>query len=89
MRQFLLGLGGSALFAAGYMAGTAGLALPKAEAASAVERRWAYFCFDSSSAEDVHTKANAAGVRGWEMASAAPAPSKDGSSIWCFKQPKP
>src|SRR5260221_325856 len=64
MRQFLLGLGLSAVFAAGCVAGASNLAVPKAKAAYAEEQRWAYFCFDATTAEDVHSKANAAGAPG-------------------------
>ena len=82
MRQFLLGLGVSAVFVAGCMAGASNLAVPKARAASA-EERWAYFCFDASSAEDLHTKANAAGDKGWEMVGGTSGPN---GMVWCFRQ---
>ncbi len=84
MRQFLLGLGVSAVFGAGCAAGASSFAVPKAKAAYAEEQRWAYFCFDASTAEDAHSKANAAGARGWEMVSAAG--NADGEVIWCFRQ---
>ncbi len=84
MRQFLLGLGVSAVFGAGCVAGAGSFAVPKAKAAYAEEQRWAYFCFDASTAEDAHSKANAAGARGWEMVSAAS--NADGEVIWCFRQ---
>jgi hypothetical protein len=87
MRQFLLGLGASAIFGIGCVAGASNFAVPKAKAASVDGPRWAYFCFDASTAEDVHFKANAAGARGWEMVSAAT--NSDGEVIWCFRQPKP
>jgi hypothetical protein len=86
MRQFLLGLSVSAIFIAGCVAGASNLAVPKAQAARAAER-WAYFCFEASSADDVHNKANAAGARGWEMVSSASGP--NGQTIWCFRQPAP
>jgi len=86
MRQLLLGLGATAVFAAGCVAGASNLAVPKAKAAYVEEQRWAYFCFDASSAEDVHFKANAAGARGWEMVSGANGPS---GMVWCFRQPRP
>jgi hypothetical protein len=93
MRQFLLGLGVSAVFVAGCVAGASTLAVPKARAATGEEQRWAYFCFDASSSEDVHEKANAAGARGWQMVSGVTRPSKDGDGdgamVWCFKQPRP
>jgi hypothetical protein len=87
MRQFLLGLSVSAVFIAGCVAGASNLAVPKARAAYVEEQRWAYFCFDASSADDVHYKANAAGARGWEMVSAAA--NGDGQTTWCFRQPRP
>jgi hypothetical protein len=87
MRQFLLGLGACAVFAAGCVAGASNLAVPKAKAAYVEEQRWAYFCFDASSADDVHFKANAAGARGWEMVAAVSNPS--GGGTWCFRQPRP
>ena len=87
MRQFLLGLSVSAVFIAGCVAGASNLAVPKARAAYVEEQRWAYFCFDAASADDVHYKANAAGARGWEMVSAAS--NADGQTTWCFRQPRP
>jgi len=86
-RPLLVGLGISAVFVAGCVAGSAGLAVPKAKAAHVEEQRWAYFCFDAASTEDVHFKANAAGARGWEMVSGVPNPG--GGSTWCFRQPRP
>jgi hypothetical protein len=87
MRQFLLGLSVSAVFVAGCVAGASSIAVPRARAAYVEEQRWAYFCFDASSADDVHYKANAAGARGWEMVSAGQG--DDGQTIWCFRQPRP
>jgi len=87
MRQFLLGLGASAIFGVGCVAGASNFVVPKAKAAYVEEQRWAYFCFDASTADDVHFKANAAGARGWEMVSAAT--NSDGEVIWCFRQPRP
>jgi hypothetical protein len=87
MRQFLLGLGVSAVFVAGCVTGASSLGVPRANAAHGDGRSWAYFCFDAATADDVHLKANAAGAKGWEMVSAAPNP--DGNIIWCFKQPRP
>ena len=87
MRQFLLGLSVSAVFIAGCVAGASNIAVPKAQAARVEEQRWAYFCFDAGSADDVHYKANAAGARGWEMVSSATG--SDGQTIWCFRQPRP
>jgi hypothetical protein len=87
MRQILVGLGIGAVFTAGCVAGASGLGVTRARAAETNQQRWAYFCFEASSAEDVHYKANAAGARGWEMVSGASAAS--GSTIWCFRQPRP
>jgi hypothetical protein len=87
MRQFLLGLGVSAVFMAGCVAGASSWAVPRASAARIEEQRWAYFCFEAATADDVHFKANAAGARGWEMVSAAS--SASGAPIWCFRQPRP
>jgi len=75
------------VFAVGCVAGASNFAVPRAKAAHVVEQRWAYFCFDAATSDDVHFKANAAGARGWEMVSAAP--SNEGSAIWCFRQPRP
>jgi hypothetical protein len=86
MRQFLLGLGVSAVFVAGCVAGASNLAVPKAKAAYVEEQRWAYFCFDATTSEDVHFKANAAGARGWEMVSGTSGPN---GMVWCFRQPRP
>lgn len=87
MQKFLLGLGVSAVFVAGCVAGASGLMIPRAAAASGEEQRWAYFCFDSSGSVDTHEKANAAGARGWQMVSGVGSPS--GDMVWCFKQPRP
>jgi len=89
MRQFLLGLGVSAVFVAGCVAGASSLAVPKAKAAYVEEQRWTYFCFDAQGADDVHFKANAAGARGWEMVSGVPNQDGKGTSTWCFRQPRP
>jgi hypothetical protein len=83
MRQFLLGLSVSAVFIAGCVAGASNLAVPQARAASA---QWSYLCFDATSADDVHAKANAAGAQGWEMVSGAQGES---GTVWCFRQAKP
>lgn len=75
-----------AVFGAGCVAGAASLAVHKADA-YVVEQRWAYFCSQGDSVDDVHYKSNAAGRRGWEMIAAAP--STSGGPIWCFRQPQP
>jgi hypothetical protein len=89
MRQFLLGLGVCALFVAGCVAGASTFAVPRANAATVggEAQRWAYFCFDADSSEDVHEKANAAGARGWQMVSGVT--KAGGGATWCFKQPRP
>lgn len=87
MRQFLLGLGVSAVFAAGCVANASGWVVPKAKAAYVEGQRFAYFCFDAASAEDVHSKANAAGDRGWAMVSGVTSP--NGQMVWCFQKPRP
>jgi hypothetical protein len=90
MRQFLLGIGVAAVFAAGCVAGASAdghwSAVPKARAAEGDAPHFAYFCFNASSAEDLHEKANQAGARGWQMVSGAA--SGDGM-VWCFRQPRP
>jgi len=86
-RQLLVGLGLCAVFVAGCVAGASNLAEPKARAAYAEGQRWAYFCFDAASADDIHSKANAAGARGWEMVSGVSNPG--GGGTWCFRQLKP
>jgi len=84
MRHFLLGVGISAVFVAGCVAGATSLAVPKAKAAEGEAQRFAYFCFDASSTEDLHEKANQAGARGWQMVSGV---ARDGGSmVWCFRQ---
>lgn len=86
MRKFLLGLGFSAAFAVGCVAGASHFVVPKAQAAHD-GAHWAYFCFNATTAEDIHEKANAAGAKGWEMVSAGAAPS--GEVIWCFRKLRP
>ncbi len=91
MRKYWVGLLISLAFAAGCVAGTRGMSVPDANAEGAhavLEQRWAYFCFAEDNVEDVNFKANAAGARGWEMVAAAPE-NNQGSSIWCFRQPRP
>ena len=87
MRGFWIGLSISLSLIVGCVAGSTGYGVPKAEAAAVVEQRWSYFCFEASSVDDVSFKANAAGMRGWEMASATTG--ANGQSIWCFRQPRP
>lgn len=87
MRRILIGVGLGALFGAGCAVGASSLAVHRANAAYVVEQRWAYFCFQGDTVDDVHYKANAAGRRGWEMIAAAP--STSGGPIWCFRQPQP
>ena len=87
MRGFLLGLSISVAFIAGCMAGASDFIVPDVRAAHVQEQRWAYFCFNADSVDDVHFKANAAGMRGWEMVTAST--NSEGSPIWCFRQPRP
>jgi hypothetical protein len=87
MRGFLLGVSISIAFVVGCVAGSSEFVVPRAEAAHVTEQRWAYFCFGADSVDDVHFKANAAGMRGWEMVAAAT--NSDGTPIWCFRQPRP
>lgn len=86
MRGFLIGLSISLAFIVGCVAGSTRYGVPKAEAA-VVEQRWSYFCFEASKVDDVSFKANAAGMRGWEMASATT--NAEDQTIWCFRQPRP
>ncbi len=86
MRKFMLGLGLLAVFGVGCVAGATQLGVPKAKAASEAPR-WAYFCFDAASTEDLHEKANAAGASGWEMVSGVPH-TEDGGQTWCFRRTK-
>lgn len=87
MRGFLVGLSISLAFILGCVAASTELVVPRAEAAYVQEQRWAYFCFAGNSADDVQFKANAAGMRGWEMVTAAT--NGEGTPIWCFRQPRP
>jgi hypothetical protein len=88
MRGFWIGLSISLSFIVGCVASSTRYGVPKAEAAAVVEQRWSYFCFEASSVDDVSFKANAAGMRGWEMVSATSA-NANGQMIWCFRQPRP
>jgi len=87
MRGFLLGLSISVAFIVGCVSGASRYGVPRAEAAAVVEQRWSYFCFEASTVDDVHFKANAAGLRGWEMVSSST--NGNGQIIWCFRQPRP
>jgi hypothetical protein len=88
MRGFLIGLSISLAFIVGCVASSTRYGVPKAEAAAVVEQRWSYFCFEASSVEDVSFKANAAGMRGWEMVAATPN-AANAQMVWCFRQPRP
>jgi hypothetical protein len=88
MRGFLIGLSISLAFIVGCVASSTRYGVPKAEAAAVVEQRWSYFCFEGNSVDDVSFKANAAGMRGWEMAGATTNTS-NGQMVWCFRQPRP
>jgi len=85
MRKLLLGLGISAVFVAGCVAGASNLGVKSAQASDPSEQRWAYLCVDARTADDVHVKANAAGAKGWEMVSAGAG--DDSQLIWCFRRP--
>lgn len=87
MRQFLLGLGVSALFMAGCVAGASSWGVARAKAAEGEAPRFAYLCVDASSSEDLHEKANQAGARGWQMVGGTTKP--DGQMVWCFRQSRP
>ena len=88
MRGFLLGLSISLAFIVGCVAGSnKRWGEPRAEAAAVIEQRWAYFCFEANSVDDVHFKANAAGLRGWDLVTSST--NANGAVIWCFRQPRP
>jgi hypothetical protein len=88
MRGFLIGVSISLAFIVGCVASSTRYGVPKAEAAAVVEQRWSYFCFEAGSVEDVNFKANAAGMRGWEMAASTNNAAND-QMVWCFRQPRP
>jgi hypothetical protein len=71
-------------FVAGFLFSATRFGLSRAEAASGSDQRWAYFCFDSQETKDINAKANAAGLRGWEMVTASQ--TAEGNSVWCFKR---
>lgn len=87
MRGFLIGLSISLAFIVGCVAGSSRYGVPKAEAAAVVEQRWAYFCFEAATVEDVSFKANAAGMRGWELVTSSM--NQNNQTVWCFRQPRP
>ena len=87
MRGFLIGMSIPLSFILGCVASSSRYGVPRAEAAAVVEQRWSYFCFEASTVDDIHFKANAAGMRGWEMVSSSP--NASGQIIWCFRQPRP
>jgi hypothetical protein len=87
MRGFLIGMSISLAFIVGCVASSTRYGVPRAEAAAVVEQRWSYFCFEASTVDDVHYKANAAGLRGWELVTSST--NADGQIIWCFRQPRP
>ncbi|HYQ26140.1 MAG TPA: hypothetical protein VER04_02945 [Polyangiaceae bacterium] len=88
MRGFLIGVSVSLAFIVGCVASSTRYGVPKAEAAAVVEQRWSYFCFEAGGVDDVNFKANAAGMRGWEMAASTTNPAND-QMVWCFRQPRP
>jgi hypothetical protein len=87
MRGFLIGLSISLAFIVGCVASSTHWGLPRAEAAAVAGPRWSYFCFEAANVNDVNSKANAAGMRGWELVTAAT--NADGLMIWCLRQPRP
>ncbi len=86
MRGFVIGLGVSLTFILGCATGASSYGVRRAQAA-VVEQRWAYFCFDANTVDDVNVKANAAGMRGWELVTSSI--NTSGQSVWCFRQPRP
>ena len=93
MRQLVLGIGVSVVFAAGCVAGAtssfSSWAVPNARAAEGEAQRFAYLCVEAASAEDLHEKANQAGARGWQMVSGAARAGGAGGMVWCFRQARP
>jgi hypothetical protein len=87
MRRFLIGFGIALAFIVGCFASSTGFGLAKAKAAAVAEQRWSYFCFEAANVNDVNFKANAAGMRGWELVTSSTSPT--GQMIWCFRQPRP
>ena len=88
MRGFLIGLSISLSFILGCVASSTRYGVPKAEAAAVVEQRWSYFCVEAATVDDLNFKANAAGMRGWEMAGATTNAANE-QMVWCFRQPRP
>ena len=88
MRGFLIGLSISLSFILGCVASSTRYCLPKAEAAAVVEQRWSYFCVEAANVDDLNFKANAAGMRGWEMVASTTNAAND-QMVWCFRQPRP
>ena len=87
MRGFLIGFSISLAFIVGCVASSTGYGLAKAEAAAVAEQRWSYFCFEAGNVNDVNFKANAAGMRGWELVTSSTSPTAQ--MILCFRQPRP
>ena len=87
MRGFLIGLSVSLAFIVGCVASSTRYGVSKAEAAAVVEQRWSYFCFESSNVDDLSFKANAAGLRGWDLVTSTTKP--EGAIVACFRQPRP
>ncbi len=87
MRGFLIGLSVSLAFIAGCVASSTRYGVPKAEAAAVVEQRWSYFCFEASNVDDLSFKANAAGLRGWDLVTSTT--KTEGGIVACFRQPRP
>jgi hypothetical protein len=87
MRGFLIGVSVSLAFIVGCVTGSTRYGVPRAEAAAVVEQRFSYLCFDANTVDDVNFKANAAGLRGWDLVSSSLTSS--GQTVWCFRQPRP
>lgn len=87
MRGLFIGLSLSLAFIVGCVASSSRYGVPRAEAAAVAEQRWSYFCFEANDVGDLSSKANAAGLRGWDMVTSTAKP--DGQLVSCFRQPRP
>jgi hypothetical protein len=86
MRRFLAGLSILVACAVSYVVGASSHGLARAEAAI-LAARWSYLCVDANGVDDLLLKANAAGMRGWEMVGSGS--NGSGGTSWCFKQARP
>lgn len=87
MRKSLVGLSVALAFVVGCVASSTRYGVPKAEAAAVVEQRWSYFCLEANGVDDLNFKANAAGMRGWELVTSTA--QSDQRIACCFRQPRP